>query len=142
MVKERIAQFATVKPRQLDRAVRKVDRGHHRFPKTALLAANAAPDGSISPDTVALEDIFVAKNANSALKLGHVRGAVMSAAVLKNCPLFEYTPTRVKKSVAGNGRADKVQIQHMVKIMLKLRELAQEDASDALAIAITHAFAV
>lgn len=94
------------------------------------------------PDCIALEDIFIAKNAQSALKLGHIRGAVMSAAVLSNCPLFEYTPTRVKKSVAGSGRADKVQIQHMVKMLLKLPELAQEDASDALAIAITHAFSV
>lgn len=92
------------------------------------------------PDYIGLEDIFVSINAKSALKLGHIRGAVMSAAALKGIPLYEYTPTRVKQSVAGSGRAEKYQIQHMVRAILKLKELAQEDASDALAVAITHSF--
>jgi crossover junction endodeoxyribonuclease RuvC len=94
------------------------------------------------PDCIALEDIFIAKNAQSALKLGHVRGAVMSAAVLNGIPLFEYSPTRVKQSITGSGRAQKHQIQEMVRILLKLREIPQEDAADALAVAITHAFTV
>jgi len=94
------------------------------------------------PDQISLEEIFMSKNADSALKLGHVRGAVMAAATLKNVPLFEYTPTRIKSSVVGNGRASKEQVQQMVKIMLKLKEPAQEDASDALAAAITHSFCV
>lgn len=94
------------------------------------------------PDCIALEDIFISKNAQSALKLGHVRGAVMSAAVINGLPLFEYSPTRVKQSVTGGGRAHKHQIQEMVRILLKLREIPQEDAADALAVAITHAFTV
>ena len=94
------------------------------------------------PDCIALEDIFISKNAQSALKLGHVRGAVMSAAVLNGIPLFEYSPTRVKQSITGRGRAEKYQIQEMVRILLKLREVPQEDAADALAVAITHAFTV
>jgi len=94
------------------------------------------------PDAVALEDVFIAKNAQSALKLGHVRGAVMSAAAIRGLPLFEYTPTRVKQSVTGNGRAEKVQVQRMIQILLKLKEVPYEDAADALAIAITHAFTV
>lgn len=94
------------------------------------------------PDYVAIEDIFMSKNAQSALKLGHVRGAIMSAAVIHGVPIFEYTPTRVKQSVAGSGRAQKHQIQEMVRILLKLKEVPQEDAADALAVALTHAFSV
>lgn len=94
------------------------------------------------PDFVAIEDIFMSKNAQSALKLGHVRGAIMSAAVIHGVPIFEYTATRVKQSVAGSGRAQKHQIQEMVRILLKLKEIPQEDAADALAVAMTHAFSV
>ena len=94
------------------------------------------------PDFIAIEDIFLSKNAQSALKLGHVRGAIMSAAVIHGVPISEYTATRVKQSVAGSGRAQKFQIQEMVKILLKLKEIPQEDAADALAVAMTHAFSV
>lgn len=94
------------------------------------------------PDNLAIEDIFIAKNAQSALKLGHIRGAVISASVIHGVPVFEYSPTRVKQSITGNGRAEKFQIQEMVKLLLKLKEVPQEDASDALAVALTHAFSV
>ncbi|HQJ61462.1 MAG TPA: crossover junction endodeoxyribonuclease RuvC, partial [bacterium] len=94
------------------------------------------------PDYLSLEDIFISKNAQSALKLGHIRGAVMSASVVHGVPVFEYSPTRVKQSITGNGRAEKFQIQEMVKLLLKLKEIPQEDAADALAVAITHAFSV
>lgn len=94
------------------------------------------------PDVIALEDIFIAKNAQSALKLGHVRGAVMSAAVIHGLPLFEYTPTHVKQSVVGHGRAEKYQIQAMICTLLGLKEPPYEDAADALAIALTHAFSM
>jgi len=94
------------------------------------------------PDYLSLEDIFISVNAQSALKLGHIRGAVISASVVHGVPVFEYSPTRVKQSITGNGRAEKFQIQEMVKILLKLKEVPQEDAADALAVAITHAFSV
>lgn len=94
------------------------------------------------PDYLALEDIFISINAQSALKLGHIRGAVISASVLNGIPVSEYSPTRVKQSVTGSGRAEKFQVQEMVKILLKLKEVPQEDAADALAVAITHAFSV
>jgi crossover junction endodeoxyribonuclease RuvC len=94
------------------------------------------------PDYLAVEDIFISINAQSALKLGHVRGAVICAAIVNGIPVFEYTPTRVKQSVTGSGRAEKFQIQEMVRILLKLKEIPQEDAADALAVAITHAFSV
>ena len=94
------------------------------------------------PDYLALEDIFISVNAQSALKLGHIRGAVISASVVHGIPVSEYSPTRVKQSVTGSGRAEKFQVQEMVKMLLKLREVPQEDAADALAVAITHAFSV
>ena len=91
------------------------------------------------PDEVAIEDVFVSKNASSALKLGQARGAAICAAVNLNCPVFEYTPRLVKQSVVGKGSAEKEQVQHMVKIMLNLRKPLPIDASDALGIALTHA---
>ncbi|MGI6394455.1 MAG: crossover junction endodeoxyribonuclease RuvC [bacterium] len=94
------------------------------------------------PNYLALEDIFISVNAQSALKLGHIRGAVISAAVVHGVPVFEYSPTRVKQSVTGSGRAEKFQVQEMVRMLLKLKEVPQEDAADALAVAITHAFSV
>lgn len=94
------------------------------------------------PSYLSLEDIFVSVNAQSALKLGHIRGAVMCAAAINGVPVFEYSPTRVKQSVTGSGRAQKFQIQEMVRVLLKLKEVPQEDAADALAVAITQAFSV
>lgn len=92
-----------------------------------------------SPQEVAIEDVFVSKNAASALKLGQARGAAICAAVSAGCPVFEYTPREVKLSVVGKGSADKQQVQHMVRVMLRLQSKLQMDASDALGIAITHA---
>ncbi len=93
------------------------------------------------PDTLSLENIFVASNVRSALKLGHARGASILAAVNHQVEVFEYSPAEVKKSVAGSGRADKEQVQHMVQRLLALPEPpAPMDASDALALAICHSF--
>jgi crossover junction endodeoxyribonuclease RuvC len=91
------------------------------------------------PDAVAVENVFLAKNAQSALKLGQARGAAIVAAVSIGLPVFEYTALQVKQAVVGTGRAEKQQVQHMIKALLNLPEIAQEDASDALAIAICHA---
>jgi crossover junction endodeoxyribonuclease RuvC len=92
------------------------------------------------PQEVALENIFYAKNVRSALMLGHVRGVVMLTAMQYELPLFEYAPTQVKQAVAGYGRADKRQVQRMVKVLLNLPQEAPSDASDALAVAICHNF--
>ncbi len=92
-----------------------------------------------SPAEVAIEDVFVAKNAASALKLGQARGAAICAAVQANCPVYEYTPRAVKLSIVGKGSAEKEQVQHMVKMILNLTGKLQADASDALGIALTHA---
>jgi len=90
------------------------------------------------PDVIALEDIFVAKNIKSAMKLGHVRGIAMLAATTANIEIAEYTPSQVKSAIVGIGNATKQQVQIMIKHHLKLPEVAAEDASDALAVAICH----
>lgn len=91
------------------------------------------------PDCVAIENLFTSVNARSALKLGHARGVAMLAAVEAGLPVFEYTPTEVKRAVVGYGRAEKQQVQQMVKLILGLATLPTPfDASDALAIAICH----
>lgn len=90
------------------------------------------------PDAVAVEDIFFSTNVNSALKLGQARGAAISAAVHADLPVFEYTALQVKKAVVGQGKAAKEQVQKMVCALLSLPEIAQADASDAVAVAICH----
>lgn len=92
-----------------------------------------------APQVVAVEQIFVAKNALSALKLGHARGTALLAGVNAGLPVFEYSALQVKNAVVGYGRADKAQVQQMVRTLVGLPEIAQEDASDALAVAICHA---
>ena len=92
----------------------------------------------IRPNEIALEDLFFAKNAQSALKLGHARGVVMLAAAQYQIPVFEYPPAQIKMALAGFGQATKEQMQKMVKIHLKLKEVAEENASDALAVALCH----
>lgn len=90
------------------------------------------------PNVVVIENVFVAKNVHSSLMLGHARGAAMLAASKAGVEIAEYNPTAVKLAVVGQGRADKNQIQQMVRVILGLPEVAIEDASDALAVAICH----
>lgn len=90
------------------------------------------------PEHFAIEQVFMAKNADSALKLGQARGAAIVAAVNADLPVFEYAARLVKQSVVGTGAAEKTQVQHMVKSLLNLSASPQADAADALAIAITH----
>ena len=91
------------------------------------------------PDCVAIENLFHAANVRSALKLGHARGVAMLAAVEAGLPVVEYTPAEIKRAVVGYGRAEKHQVQQMVKVLLGLRTLpSPHDAADALAVAICH----
>jgi crossover junction endodeoxyribonuclease RuvC len=90
------------------------------------------------PEEMSVEDIFFAKNVKSALKIGHVRGAALVAAVQCGVKVFEYTPLQIKQSVVGYGRATKEQVRAMVKLLLKLDTQFSLDTSDALAVAICH----
>lgn len=91
------------------------------------------------PTMFAIEQVFVAKNPDSALKLGHARGAAIVAATNANIDVFEYSARQIKQSVVGTGGAAKEQVQHMVTAMLKLPAAPQADAADALAVALCHA---
>jgi crossover junction endodeoxyribonuclease RuvC len=91
------------------------------------------------PECVAIESIFYAVNARSALKLGHARGVAMLAAVQSGVTVVEYTPAEIKRSLVGYGRAEKPQVAQMVKLLLGLDAIPKpHDATDALAVAICH----
>lgn len=92
------------------------------------------------PDVMSIELLFFARNVTTAMTVGQSRGIVILAATQEKVPVFEYTPMQVKQAVTGYGKADKKQIQEMVKKLLKLDQIPKpDDAADGLAIAITHA---
>lgn len=88
------------------------------------------------PEQMAIEQVFMHKNADSALKLGQARGAAICATLNRDLPVFEYAARQVKQALVGKGNADKQQVQHMVKILLSIQGDMQIDASDALAIGL------
>ncbi|MGE5631096.1 MAG: crossover junction endodeoxyribonuclease RuvC [Caulobacteraceae bacterium] len=91
------------------------------------------------PDVFAVEELFFNKNIKTALTVGHARGVAVLAASKSGVPVYEYTPLQVKQAVVGYGRAEKKQIQQMVKILLNLREIPKpDDVADALAVALCH----
>ena len=90
------------------------------------------------PDVVAIESVFMHKNAGSALKLGHARSAALCATFEHDVDVYEYAPREIKLAVVGNGSASKEQVQHMVKSILKLDGTPSSDAADALAAALCH----
>ena len=91
------------------------------------------------PDSAAVEEVFVNKNPQSTLKLGHARGVCLLAAARAGLPVSEYATRLVKKAIVGTGGADKVQVQAMLKVLLPGAKVAGADAADALAVAIAHA---
>jgi crossover junction endodeoxyribonuclease RuvC len=95
--------------------------------------------GTHNPGVMAIEKVFLARNADSALKLGQARGAAICAGLHHDLPLAEYTALQIKQAVVGTGRAQKNQVQHMVTALLQLSGAPQADAADALACAICHA---
>ena len=90
------------------------------------------------PDEVAVEQVFMRRNAAAALKLGQARGAAICAAVMRGLPVLEYSARQVKLAVVGSGGADKQQVQHMVRVLLALDASPQADAADALGVALCH----
>lgn len=96
--------------------------------------------GLYRPEAVAVERVFMAKNADSALKLGQARGAALVCLANHGLSISEYAARHIKQAVTGHGGAEKTQVQHMVTTLLQLAATPQADAADALAIALTHAF--
>jgi len=92
-----------------------------------------------APLEMAIEEVFMARNAASALKLGQARGAAICAGVMAGLPVAEYSPRSIKLSVVGTGSADKQQVQHMVGRLLQLEQKLAADQADALAVALSHA---
>lgn len=91
-----------------------------------------------APDEASIESLFFAKDAQAAAKLGHARGVALLVCARARLPSFEYAPARVKRTIAGAGRADKAQVAQMIRVILGLAEVPKADAADALAIAVTH----
>ena len=105
-----------------------------------ILQGLAAVIAEFGPQEIALEETFVNRaNPQSALVLGQARGAAICAVAGAGLPLAEYAAAQVKMAIVGNGRADKTQVQNMVKVLLNLQAKLGADASDALAVALTHA---
>lgn len=120
-------------------------RNASKLPLTGCLKAIhekvSALIAAYGPDVVAIESVIYGKNAGTMLVLGEARGAVLTAAAAADVPVFEYEPRRMKRAVCGNGLAEKEQVQRMVKVLLNLPELPQNDAADALGLAICHVHA-
>ena len=117
-------------------------RNAPRLPLTDCLRAIHAKVAELiaehHPDVMAIESVIYGKNAGTMLVLGEARGAVLTAAADAGLAVYEYEPRRMKKAICGNGLAEKEQIQRMVKTLLGLAELPQNDAADALGLAICH----
>ncbi|HXF41930.1 MAG TPA: crossover junction endodeoxyribonuclease RuvC [Blastocatellia bacterium] len=112
------------------------------FPERLLLISTKLEEvmERLAPDACAVEETFYAVNVKSALTLGHVRGVVLLAAARAGIEIFEYSPLEIKSALVGYGRAEKKQVQEMVRLLLKLEKPPEPlDASDALAVAICHA---
>jgi len=115
--------------------------GEDDFPKRlkAILDGLWALIDQYQPEEVAIERVFLAKNPDSALKLGQARGAAICAVVARDLPVHEYSPMQIKAAVVGRGAADKTQVQYMASMLLGIDKKLQADAADALAVAIAHA---
>jgi len=117
-------------------------RNAPKLPLSACLKAIhekvAALIAAYHPDVLAIESVIYGKNAGTMLVLGEARGAVITAAVDAGVPVYEYEPRRMKRAICGNGLAEKEQIQRMIRTLLALPELPQNDAADALGLAICH----
>lgn len=95
---------------------------------------------TFKPDEIAIEELFFAKNVKTGINVAHARGVILLTAKKKVSKIFEYTPLQIKQALTGYGRADKNQIQQMVKTFLRLKTVPKpDDAADALAVALTHA---
>ena len=117
-----------------------VNSGQGDFPERLRLIFSSVRDivAEYNPDIVAIESVFMARNAGSALKLGHARSAALCATFEFDVEVFEYAPREIKQAIVGTGAASKVQVQHMVVRLLRLDGPPAEDAADALAAALCH----
>jgi crossover junction endodeoxyribonuclease RuvC len=129
--KEKIVDYGCIRPCP---KMKLTDRYHVLYNGVAELILNHRPEALV------VETQYIGANPQSALKLGMARGAIIIAAKQQGIPIFEYTPSKAKSAVVGNGKASKFQVQGMVKLLLGLSTIPEpEDAADALALALCHA---
>lgn len=117
----------------------KLSKGASSFKLKEIFCGISEIVRNFKPDEAAVESVFVRINVASALKLGEARGAALAALAWNDLPVSEYSPRQVKLSSVGYGGADKAQVQHMVKALLRLSKEPKTDEADALAVAICHA---
>lgn len=115
-----------------------VDEGELGQRLVAIEASLVAIIEEHEPEHASIESLFFAKDASAAAKLGHARGVALLVCTRAGLPSFEYAPARVKRTLAGHGRADKTQVAQMIRVVLGLPEAPPSDAADALAVAVTH----
>jgi crossover junction endodeoxyribonuclease RuvC len=114
-------------------------RGEHTQRLKEIFGAFEVLVREYRPDEVAIERVFVSRNADSALKLGQARAAALCGTFALAAAVHEYSPRHIKKAVVGTGAAEKTQVQQMISLLLGIREPLQADAADALAVAVCHA---
>lgn len=115
---------------------------HQPLPERLHIIYNELTEiiGELQPHVMSVEKLFFARNVTTAISVSHARGVVLLAGQQKSMPIFEYTPLQIKQAVTGYGRADKKQIQEMVRVQLRLKDAPKpDDCADALAAALTHA---
>jgi crossover junction endodeoxyribonuclease RuvC len=113
--------------------------GNHPERLRMIFSKVGAIVSEYEPDEIAIERVFMHRNADSALKLGQARAAAICGTFGQNATLHEYSPRHIKQAVAGRGSAEKAQVAHMIRMLLGIREDVQPDAADALAVALCHA---
>ena len=131
------AQGSVLRPVEYGRIRNPATRSHSECLRTLHEDLRALIERT-QPDAVAIEGIFFCKNVRTAVTLGQARGAVIAVCALAGLPIFEYSPRKVKQALSGSGAGSKQQVSRMVQQILTLEDTPQEDAGDALAIAICH----
>lgn len=134
-----IIDFERDRARYVDAGVIKTGNGEMSERLEVIFDAVRALIAQHAPDTLAIEQVFVSRNAGSALKLGAARSAAICASFGSGIALAEYSPREIKRAVTGTGAADKSQVQQMMRMLLALDRLPPSDAADALAVAVCHA---
>ncbi len=119
---------------------RQLDLGGGEMPErlAAIFNGVTAAIAEFAPEAVAIETVFMNRNPQAAIKLGQARGAAICAAVNAGVDVHEYAPRLIKQAIVGRGAADKQQVQHMVRVLLRSSEVFGADAADALAVALCH----
>ncbi|MFP4154832.1 MAG: crossover junction endodeoxyribonuclease RuvC [Halothiobacillaceae bacterium] len=136
-----VLEFSRGQPRCLHLQSIRLGR-EQSFPQRlgAIFEAVTALIEEYAPSEFAIEQVFMYRSPESSLKLGQARGVAIAAAVVRNLPVAEYMPAVIKQAVVGTGRADKTQVQHMVRQLMNLSEAPPPDGADAAAVALCHCY--